>query len=389
MSCAAVLEYRQGVKLPAVAVDGLVAAVLGGLAAQGSWSAAADRGQRLDALGFALVAVAAAALVVRRRWPIAALLVSFGATMTFLALGNAYGPIFQLAAVAMYSVAAWCSRGVSSVAVVLAVGTYVSYGWWDGGTPWPAFPVLPFAAAWLVLPWAVGLAVGAYRRIRARAAAAERRGYLYEERLRIAREVHDVVGHSLAVINLQAGVALHVLDKRPQRVAEALRAVRQTSAEALAELRATLDPLSTPENDSTRSPAPGLDRVADLVAAMAAGGVAVRLVTEGTPTSVPAGVGLAGYRIVQESLTNVVRHAGTCQATVHVCYGPRAVTVTVSDDGRGLGATGEQGGGRGVVGMRERARAVGGTLQAGACPGGGFEVRAVLPCERAGAVVPS
>jgi len=160
-------------------------------------------------------------------------------------------------------------------------------------------------------------------------------------RLRTAQEVHDIVGHSLAVINMQAGVALHVLDRRPERAAEVLRTVRKTSAQALAEVRVAL----------------------------------------GRP-AVPAAVDLAGYRIVQESLTNVVRHAAASRAAVEVVYDDGMVTVTVTDDGRGPRAS--AGTGRGLVGMRERAAAVGGSLTAGAGPAGGFQVRAALPLTEGG-----
>ncbi len=365
-----------------LAVDGLLALVLGGLAGQGSWSSAAERGIRLGVAGFMLVGVAAAGLVVRRLWPLAALGASFGATLTFLALGYPYSPIFQLASVAMYSTAAWRSERVSLAGLVVLVGVYLPFASSIGGTPWPGFGVVPVAAVWLVLPWMVGVAVRAYRRMRARAAQAERRGYIFEERLRIAQEVHDVVGHSLAVINMQAGVALHVLEKRPSRAAEALRAMRQTSAAALDDLRVTLAPLSGAATDASRRPAPGLARITDLVEAVNQGGLRVDLVVEGTLVAVPAAVDLAGYRIVQESLTNVVRHAGARRATVRVVYGPAAVSVTVADDGRGVGPL--DGGGRGLVGMRERAAALGGTLQAGPAPAGGFEVRAVLPVTAGG-----
>jgi signal transduction histidine kinase len=207
----------------------------------------------------------------------------------------------------------------------------------------------------------------------------------------MAREVHDVVGHSLAVISMQAGVALHVLERRPERAAESLRAVRETSAQALAELRATL---------SAREPLPGLDRVPDLIAAVRAGGLPVTLTVRGDPTPVPAAVDLAAYRVIQESLTNVVRHAGPCRATVRVDYHPNRVTVTVADNGRGAppGVGGREGAvvvgggrgvagsaGRGLAGLRERAEGVGGTLVAGPGVVGGFEVCAVLPTvERSG-----
>jgi signal transduction histidine kinase len=365
-----------------VAVDGLLAVVLGGLAAQGSWDVATDRGMRLGVAGFGLVAVAAGGLVVRRVWPVAALAVSLGATLLYLASGYPYSPILQLSSVTAYSVGAWCSGRLSLAAVAAAVGVYVPYAWWAGGTPWPAFGVGPLAAVWLVLPWLVGMAVRAYRRVQARVADAERRGQVYQERLLIAREVHDVVGHSLAVINMQAGVALHVLDRRPERAVQALRAMRQASASALDELRATLggpapEASHRPGPLPDRRPAPGLARLPELMDAVSHDGLRAELVVEGQRRALSATVDLAAYRIVQESLTNVVRHAAADRATVRVRYEADTVSVTVTDDGRGPAVTDDAG--RGLVGMRERAVTVGGAFSAGAGVHGGFEVRAVLP----------
>jgi signal transduction histidine kinase len=344
----------------------------------------------LGVAGFALVAVAAGGLVVRRVWPPAALGVSLAATLLYLAIGYPYSSILQLSSVAAYSVGGWCSARISVAAITVAMAVYVPVAWWTGGTPWPAFGVGPLAAVWLALPWLAGLAVRAYRRVKARAADAERREHVYRERLRVAHEVHDVVGHSLAVINMQAGVALHVLDRRPERAAAALRAVRQTSASALDELRITLAPLRGPAPGTDgrpgsvpdRQPAPGLTRVAALVEAVNHDGLRVELIVEGRRRVLPAAVDLAGYRIVQESLTNVVRHATADRAVVRVAYETDTVSVVVTDDGRGATTSGGAGGG--LAGMRERVAALGGTFTAGAGASGGFEVRAVLPAAPGG-----
>ncbi|MEU6428085.1 sensor histidine kinase [Microbispora sp. NPDC046973] len=370
-------------------VDALFAAVLGVLAALGSASALSERGLRLDAAGYALVAVAAAGLVARRAWPLAALAVTFTATIAFLARGHPYAPALELTSVAVYSVAAWRPERVSAAALVTVTVAYLSFSSWTAAPDAPEMGVPALAALWLLAPWAAGAAVRAYRRVRARAAEAERLGHIQEERLRMAREVHDIVGHSLAVVNMQAGVALHVLHRRPERAEESLRAVREVSAQALEELRAALRTLPGTA-DPGLAPAPGLERVPELVDAMRRGGLPVDLVVEGARRRVPVAVDLAGYRIVQESLTNVVRHAGASRADVRVTYGPDTVSVTVTDDGTGdLGYQGGgQGGGHGLPGMRERAASVGGTLEAGPCPGGGFRVLAVLPCgPRPGGVI--
>jgi signal transduction histidine kinase len=191
-----------------------------------------------------------------------------------------------------------------------------------------------------------------------------------------------VVGHGLAVINLQAAVALHVGARHPGQAQVALEAIKQTSNGALEELQATLTVFRHPDNrDGTWRPAPGLGQLEALVAAMAEGGLPVDLVVTGEQASLPASVDLAAYRIAQESLTNVARHAGPASATVRVSYQPGAVVLEIADTGRGRRSGAALPGGHGVAGMRERAAAVGGTLEAGPGDDGGFRVRARLPFE--------
>ncbi|MBX6384300.1 MAG: sensor histidine kinase, partial [Microbispora sp.] len=289
---------------PVAPLDGLFAAVLGVLAALGSVSALSERGLRLDAAGYALVGVAAAGLVVRRTWPLAALAVTFAATIAFLARGYPYAPVLELTSVAVYSAAAWRPERVSAAALAAVTAAYLSFSSWAAAPEAPEMGAPALAALWLLAPWTAGVAVRAYRRVRTRAAEAERLGHVREERLRMAREVHDIVGHSLAVINMQAGVALHVLHKRPERAEQALLAMRELSAQALEELRVALRTLpGAPGADL--APAPGLERLPELVGAVRRGGLPVDLVVEGTRSRVPAAVDLAGYRIVQEALTNV------------------------------------------------------------------------------------
>jgi signal transduction histidine kinase len=215
----------------------------------------------------------------------------------------------------------------------------------------------------------------------------EGRRYAYEERLRVAREIHDVVGHGLAVINMQAGVALHVLGKRrdaergPDEVTAALEAIKSASKDALEDLRGTLAVFRQADGVAPRRPAPGLGQLDGLVADMTENGLPVDLTVSGERAGVPGGVDLAAYRIVQESLTNVLRHSGAARATVRVRYGPGEVALEVLDDGKGPDPGAAANGGHGIVGMRERAAAVGGTLDAGPRPEGGFRVHAILPTE--------
>ena len=206
----------------------------------------------------------------------------------------------------------------------------------------------------------------------------DRRRYAYEERLRIARDVHDVVGHSLSVITMQAGVALHVLDKRPDQVAESLEAIRTTSRDALAELRMTLGVFRDPSAGDARAPVPGLARLEDLVGALRKAGRTVELVREPADDHgpLPAAVDQAAFRIIQEALTNVVRHADSAVATVRVARDPRRVVLEVADDGP---ARSVPVAGNGIRGMGERARAVGGTLRIQVRSGGGVLVQAELP----------
>jgi signal transduction histidine kinase len=204
-----------------------------------------------------------------------------------------------------------------------------------------------------------------------------------EERLQIAREIHDVVAHAMTAINVQAGVAAHLVDRNPDQAHDALREIKRTSGEALSELRSTLDVLRDPKQAAPLGPASGLHDLAPLAAGLRDAGVDVEL--DIAPVAdIPASVQSTGYRIVQEALTNIARHARASHAAVHVRRERDAVTIEVSDNGCGAGeATALVG--NGLRGMRERAAAVGGSVAAGRCAAGGWEVRASLPI--AGATV--
>jgi signal transduction histidine kinase len=204
---------------------------------------------------------------------------------------------------------------------------------------------------------------------------------LEQERLRIAHELHDVLAHTVAVIGIQAGVAVEALADAPEDARAALRTIREKSREALAELRGTVGVLRAAGEDVPRSPSPGLSQLEELVGMAAGGDVQVEVSVSGRQRPLPAIVDLTAYRVVQESLTNVLRHANASQATVSIRYGPDEVVVQVDDDGRGTpdGTTA----GFGVTGMRERAMAIGGRLEAGPAPhpSRGFRVRASLPTD--------
>ena len=193
--------------------------------------------------------------------------------------------------------------------------------------------------------------------------------------MRIARELHDVLAHSISVINVQAGVGLALLDSDPEQARTALTTIKAASKEALGEVRQVLDTLRT-SGDAPRAPAPGLGRLPELVEQAASAGLAVTV--GGAAPRLAPGTDLAAFRIVQEALTNVVRHSGSRQARVHVGTGAGALRLRIDDDGPATGAD-AGGGGNGLAGMRERAAALGGTIEAGVRADGGFRVLAVLP----------
>lgn len=322
-----------------------------------------------DILGWTLLVAAGLSLAVRRLWPGICVAMTFLLTMVYVHFEFAYGPIFLYTMIAIYSAAAWRGTVYAVIATALPMAAHLPWSWWIEREP----DKLPFslftAAVWLVLPLALGIAIRARRDVDRRSHADEQSRRLYEERLRIAQEVHDAVGHSLAVISMNAGAALHVLTKTadaPQQLAESLRAIRSASGGALDELRTVL----------AAHPAKGLDLLPDLVEATNSDGLAVTLTTSGDAGPVPSNVDISAYRIVQESLANVVRHARASRATVAIDYQADRLELRITDDGAG-GAP--KPGGSGIDSMRERAVHLTGTFSACPVPEGGFEVHATLP----------
>ena len=256
------------------------------------------------------------------------------------------------------------------------------------------FHWLVFSVAWGVgngLRVAAQRAADSLRRaVEAEVAAAERAmAAVVEERTRIARELHDVVAHSMSVIVVQAGAAEQLVGEEPDRARDALATIRTTGAEALAEMRRAVAVLRGTDDPGALEPQPGLAQISSLVDDARAGGLEVTVTLDGRRRSLPAGLDLAAYRVVQEALTNVRRHADASHARVHVRYRDDALEVEVEDDGRGgdqAGGLAESGSGHGLVGMRERVGLYGGHLSAAPRPDGGFLVRAVLPLTSAPAV---
>jgi signal transduction histidine kinase len=375
------------------AVDAIAALALAAvLSAVTHWADAAQPWRHdLDSLGFGLIWIAATSLAIRRVWPELSLGVTVLATAGYLVAGFPYGPIFLATLVGVYSVAVAVPTRRSLLAcgaVLVLYGIAGTFSLAPSGGPARAQPLanlyaardfLVMGAFVLLVPWALGTFLRARRESTTRTREEEARRRAYEQRLEIVREVHDVVGHGLAVINMQAGVALHVLDRRPEQGKVALEAIRDSSKEALEELRATLAVFRQADEGASRRPTPGLDQVDTLVSAMGDSGLSVDLVVDGERVSVPASVDQAAYRIVQESLTNVLRHAGSSVATVRIGYRDGDVEVDVTDTGRARPGAAVATDGHGIAGMRERAAAVGGTLEAGPRAEGGFRVHAVLP----------
>jgi signal transduction histidine kinase len=210
----------------------------------------------------------------------------------------------------------------------------------------------------------------------------EERRAIVTERSRIARELHDVLAHNLRVMVVQAGGARRIVEKRPDQAAQVADLIERTGREALAELRQLFGPVRHGEGEDLHGPV-GIDRVEELAARARAAGLSVHVHVEGERVRLPTGVDLTAYRVVQEALTNTLKHGGGAQASVTVSYEPNEVVLSIEDDGVGAGDSrpglGELGGGHGLVGMRERVELYGGMLQAGSRPGGGFAVRARLP----------
>jgi LPXTG-motif cell wall-anchored protein len=235
-----------------------------------------------------------------------------------------------------------------------------------------------FAMAVGIGAWALGDAARG-RRVAIRE---ESKRAVADEQARIARELHDVIAHSVSVIVVQAAAADDVFEQRPEQAREAIRSIERAGRESLRELRLLLGAVRPDGGSDGTDPQPGLGRLEELAEPLRAGGLEVDIESEGAAADLPAGVELSAYRIVQEALTNTLRHAGASRAAVRVRYDPAWVEVEVSDDGRGA-AGGEGDGGHGLIGMRERASMLGGTLEAGPLPEGGYRVRARLPLEPA------
>lgn len=369
----------------------------------------------LDAGGNILIIVGAAALIVRRKWRIPAYVVSLAATVAYLLAGYAYAPVFFAVLVSLFGAVrtghrrgVWIATAIGYLVFVLAGRLVSSVGGVQLRAPSVGTSIA--VAAWTIV--ALALAEGVRVRTerfaeiarmhaeQARARAEQARRQESDERLRIAQELHDVLGHHLSLINVQAGVGLHLMQEHPGQARAALEAIKDASAAALGEVRSVLGVLRTSDEAAPRAPAPTLANLSTLIDP-------AETVVVGEAVPLPPEVDRAAFRIIQESLTNVRRHAGDgAHASVVLTYRPEGLVLRVSDDGAGApgwvgmashndaradarttartdrapagqARPGESG--NGIAGMRARAVALGGTLAAGPGPSGGFVVTATLP----------
>ncbi|GAA4758450.1 sensor histidine kinase [Actinomycetospora chibensis] len=373
--------------VPAVVDVGLgvtVAAVVLVAAFAGIGPASTSNPRGLDVGAFALAAALAGALGIRRRHPVAAL-VGLNSVVVLWFVGPYPGRLVALAPLlGCYALAAdrgwrWGLAGAVLTAAVQILAIRVVLGDVD------TVGVVPIAVLLAATAGSAGAAVGYYRALLAstRAELARETSFreertrrlIAEERLRIARELHDVVGHSMATISVQAGVGLHVLEQRPGQAGEALAAIKRICDAGLTDVKAVLGALRTPSGDVEQSC--GLDRLPTLLETVEGAGLRVELDLDVGGRALPVPVDLAAYRIVQEALTNVIRHARARTVWLAVEHRPPRLTLRIRDDGTAPPAT--DGWGQGIDGMRERARALAGSLTAGPYPDGGFEVCAELP----------
>ncbi|MGW4564714.1 sensor histidine kinase [Streptomyces sp. NPDC004561] len=367
-------------------VDTLIAVAMAVVAVLLGQESRSQGWPELGARAYVLVGLAHLPVALRGRWPLGAFAVVEAAAVGYVTLG--YWPVvctFGLM-LALYTVAS-----VRPVRTALVCAACMTALWVYAGvvshTPSMASVLGQALLYCSVLVWFGHLArrsAELTRRLRAEQAERARRA-VAEERGRIARELHDVVAHHMSVVSVQAGLARFVFDSDPAKARGALGTIADTSGEALEELRRMLQVLREEDPEAPeRAPMPTLARLGELVDRVRAGGLPVDLAVEGAARPLPPGVELCAYRVVQEALTNVLRHAGPAHARVELRYGAHELTVRVTDDGEGADPDRvPAGGGHGLIGMRERAKLYGGTISVGPRSEGGYEVRLTLPATAA------
>ena len=379
---------RDGLR-PARRVDVALAVVVAVLQIGGA-ALAAHRPHHhgtVNAASIALLAVGPLALLARRRHPASVLGITFAAALVYSAL-NYYprGLMFLALVVAFWTVMMAGQRLLGWLSILAGFVLFVVVLPLAGAQAGTDLVWVSGIAAWMLVLATAAEIVRARREHAletARTRTEHARRVAGDERLRIARELHDVLAHNISLINVQAGVALHLLDDdQPEQTRAALGAIKHASKDALGELRSVLDVLRQPGDPPPRTPADSLARLEKLIGNTRDVGLPVHAEINGTPRPLPAGVDLAAYRIVQEALTNIVRHAPGAATTVQIRYGQHELALRIENDGNPNTPNGANTAGSGLAGMRERATALGGKLRAGPRPTGGFEVHATLPLDQ-------
>ncbi|WP_344217409.1 sensor histidine kinase [Kribbella sancticallisti] len=348
-------------------------------------SIGASRGQAerrpADWLMVVLILIGTTSLYWLRVRPVPVLWATVVSTLIFMLREYPYGPIVLSFVIAVFTVirtghriAGWA--GLVALYVGHVLGRLVL-----GINEQGVYQVLLVGTCFVVLGFVAELFRGHRERVMAanktrREAELRRAG---EERLRIAQELHDVVAHHISLINVQASTALHLVDRQPEQAGPALAAIKDASKEALVELRSIVGVLRQSDESAPRQPFVGLDHLEQLISRTSMAGLEVHSIVHGQPRPLPTGLDRAAFRIIQESLTNIVRHAKATAATVRIQYGEDELVVQVDDDGGSL--TGPPTEGNGIIGMRERATALGGTLTTTRTPSGSLRIIAHLPLE--------
>jgi signal transduction histidine kinase len=352
---------------------------------QGNRFAALNQPERtpLDALAFALLVAGPLALLARRRFPALTLGAVLTVTVAYYALGYPYGPAFLSTALALASAVlrgyrrlAWVGASSAYVTLVLVLAL-------PGGPPAPGVAPAAGIAAWVLVILLVceGLRIRAERSAEAaRSQAEQQRRRASEQRLQIARDLHDVLAHNISLINVQASVALHLLDEQPAAARGALTTIKQASKDVLSEMRSVLGVLRAVDEVAPRVPAPSLARLDELAARSRDAGLDLHTEVRGEPVPLPSSVDVVAYRILQEALTNAARHGAAARADAVITYRGDALTVQVHNQTADAGPPGMAGTGNGIAGMRERVTALGGEFSAGVPAGSReFQVRASFP----------
>jgi signal transduction histidine kinase len=347
----------------------------------GSFGAAGGQPDRRPADWFMVLLLLKASLALYwlRTHPVPVLWVIVVATLVYMLMQYPYGPVIFPFIIAVFTTIRLGHRlaGWSALTGLYLghVGGRMVLGINEDGV----YQVLLVGTCFVVLGFVAELFRAHRDRVTA-AARTRREAELRqagEERLRIAQELHDVVAHHISLINVQASTALHLVDRQPEQAGPALSAIKDASKEALVELRSIVGILRQSDESAPRKPVAGLERLEHLVSRTSRAGLEVHTVIRGEPQPLPTGLDRAAFRIIQESLTNIVRHAKATAATVRIQYGEQSLVLQVDDNGQSLTAPPNEG--NGIIGMRERATALGGTLTATRTPTGGLRIVATLP----------